>query len=63
MQQGATKHWRDVMEIATSERKLSAKGLMEYFGPLFIWLKEENKRLDIQTGWDDDIGIVNITLK
>uniref|UniRef100_A0A1A9WP80 Angiotensin-converting enzyme n=1 Tax=Glossina brevipalpis TaxID=37001 RepID=A0A1A9WP80_9MUSC len=55
MQLGATKHWRDVMEIATSERKLTAKGIMEYFGPLFIWLKEENKRLDIETGWDDDI--------
>ncbi|KAL9913519.1 angiotensin-converting enzyme-related protein [Glossina fuscipes] len=59
MQLGAAKHWRDVMEIATSERKLSAKGLMEYFGPLFIWLKEENKRLDIQTGWDDDIECGN----
>ncbi|XP_030381604.1 angiotensin-converting enzyme [Scaptodrosophila lebanonensis] len=52
MQLGATKHWRDIMEIATGERKLSGRGILEYFGPLFTWLKEENKRLDLEPGWD-----------
>ncbi|XP_017096758.2 angiotensin-converting enzyme [Drosophila bipectinata] len=54
MQLGATKHWRDVMEIATGERKLSGRGILEYFAPLFTWLKERNKQLDIEPGWDAD---------
>ncbi|KAI8039805.1 angiotensin-converting enzyme [Drosophila gunungcola] len=54
MKLGATRHWRDVMEIATGERKLSGRGILEYFAPLFTWLKERNKQLDIEPGWDAD---------
>ncbi|XP_001360255.4 angiotensin-converting enzyme [Drosophila pseudoobscura] len=54
MQLGASRHWRDVMEIATGERKLSGRGILEYFAPLFTWLKERNKQLDIEPGWDAD---------
>ncbi|ALC41434.1 Ance-5 [Drosophila busckii] len=52
MQLGATKHWRDVMEMATGERKLSGRGILEYFAPLFTWLKERNQQLEIEHGWD-----------
>ncbi|EDW72402.1 uncharacterized protein Dwil_GK20737 [Drosophila willistoni] len=52
MEFGSTKHWRDIMEIATGERKLSGRGVLEYFAPLFTWLKERNKQLDIEPGWD-----------
>jgi len=54
MELGASRHWRDVMEIATGERKLSGRGILEYFAPLFTWLKERNKQLDIEPGWDAD---------
>jgi len=35
-------------------RKLSGRGILEYFAPLFTWLKERNKQLDIEPGWDAD---------
>ncbi|KAM8711357.1 hypothetical protein ACLKA7_000491 [Drosophila subpalustris] len=54
MQLGATRHWRDIMEIATGERKLSGRGVLEYFAPLFTWLKERNMQLEIEPGWDAD---------
>ncbi|XP_061394132.1 angiotensin-converting enzyme-like [Musca vetustissima] len=59
MKMGATKHWRDIMAIATKERRLSAQGVMEYFAPLYIWLKEQNKKLGLIPGWDDDIQCGN----
>ncbi|XP_034107073.1 angiotensin-converting enzyme [Drosophila albomicans] len=54
MELGATRHWRDTMEIATGERKLSGRGILEYFAPLFTWLKERNMQLDVEPGWDAD---------
>ncbi|XP_036331774.1 angiotensin-converting enzyme-like isoform X2 [Rhagoletis pomonella] len=54
MEAGATKHWRDLMEIATGERKLSGKGVMEYFAPLYTWLKEQNKKNDVEPGWESE---------
>ncbi|KAH8309653.1 hypothetical protein KR059_012861, partial [Drosophila kikkawai] len=54
MKLGSSRHWRDVMEIATGERKLSGRGILEYFAPLFTWLKERNKQLEIEPGWDAD---------
>ncbi|KAM7344704.1 ance-5 isoform 1-T2 [Cochliomyia hominivorax] len=54
MKMGAKKHWRDVMEKATGDKRLSGKGVMEYFGPLYVWLKAHNKELGVQSGWDDD---------
>ncbi|XP_053965170.1 angiotensin-converting enzyme-like [Anastrepha ludens] len=54
MQAGATKHWRDLMERTIGERKLSAKGVMEYFAPLYTWLKEQNKKNDVETGWESE---------
>lgn len=56
MKLGATKHWREIMYLATGEKNLSAKGLLEYFAPLYIWLKDENKRLNLHIGWDDSIS-------
>lgn len=53
MQLGATKHWREAMEKATGDKRLSSKGVMEYFGPLYVWLKNRNKELDVLGGWDD----------
>ncbi|EDW08251.2 angiotensin-converting enzyme [Drosophila mojavensis] len=54
MKLGATKHWRDIMFIATGERKLSGRGILEYFAPLFTWLKERNMQLELEPGWEAD---------
>ena len=52
MKLGSTKHWRDAMELVTKERKLNGKAIMEYYEPLYHWLKEENKRNGVPVGWD-----------
>lgn len=52
MKLGSTKHWRDAMEMLTGERKLSGKAIMEYYAPLYEWLKEENKRNRVHVGWN-----------
>lgn len=53
MKLGSTKHWRDAMEMVTNERKLNGKAIMEYYAPLYEWLKEENKKNGVTVGWDD----------
>lgn len=41
---GATKHWRDVLEIVTGERELQASAILEYFAPLKKYLDEKNAK-------------------
>lgn len=62
MKLGATKHWRQVLQLATGEENLTAKGLLEYFAPLYLWLKDENKRLNLHVGWNDNISKINILI-
>lgn len=59
MEAGATKHWRDLMEITTGERKLSGKGVMEYYAPLYTWLKEQNKKNGVEAGWESETSEYN----
>ncbi|XP_059225077.1 angiotensin-converting enzyme [Stomoxys calcitrans] len=59
MKMGATKHWRDILQMATGDRRLSAQGVLEYFAPLYIWLKDQNRKLGLVPGWDDDIKCGN----
>lgn len=49
---GSSKPWPDAMEVLTGERKMDAKGLMEYFKPLYEWLQVENKRTGEFIGWE-----------
>ena len=50
MAMGSTKHWRDVLEFLTGERKISGQAIADFYKPLEIWLKEQNKNHDV--GWD-----------
>lgn len=52
MELGSTKHWRDVLELLTGERKINGEAITEFYKPLEHWLKEENKRLGNHVGWD-----------
>ncbi|RZC38944.1 hypothetical protein BDFB_007692, partial [Asbolus verrucosus] len=39
---GASRHWSDVLEVITEERKLDASALLEYFQPLYEFLQQQN---------------------
>ncbi|KAK4883480.1 hypothetical protein RN001_006799 [Aquatica leii] len=46
---GKSEHWKDVLEKMTGSRELQADALLEYFQPLFDFLKEENGPLTDET--------------
>ncbi|XP_019869986.2 angiotensin-converting enzyme isoform X2 [Aethina tumida] len=41
---GSSVHWSEVLKVMTGEDKLNAGPLMEYFEPLYQYLKEENSK-------------------
>lgn len=49
---GSTKPWPDAMEVLTGQRQMDASGLLEYFEPLYEWLKKENERTGEYIGWE-----------
>ncbi|XP_041788026.1 angiotensin-converting enzyme-like [Anopheles merus] len=42
---GYSEDWEDALERLTGEREISGKALLEYFEPLYQFLKEENRKL------------------
>jgi peptidyl-dipeptidase A len=40
---GFSKHWSEALEELTGSKEMTASALMEYFKPLYDFLKEENK--------------------
>ena len=56
LQMGASRPWMEAMEKMTGQKKMSTKALREYFEPLEMWLKKENKKSGAQVGW----GKVNV---
>jgi len=48
--QGASKPWPETLEKLTGTRQMDASALIEYFGPLLAWLKEQNEGQSC--GWD-----------
>ena len=51
MKLGASVSWQDALETIAGTRKMSAAPLIEYFAPLYEWLKKQNKGRVI--GWSD----------
>lgn len=49
LEMGASKPWPDALEAFTGSREMDGTALVEYFAPLQIWLKEQNKGK--QCGW------------
>ncbi len=43
MEMGASKPWPDALEAFTGTREMNGSAILEYFDPLMIYLKEENK--------------------
>ena len=50
---GASKPWKEAMEVMTGEPKMDTAAIREYFKPLEEWLKEENKKSGVTVGWKD----------
>ncbi|MEE9272265.1 MAG: M2 family metallopeptidase [Robiginitomaculum sp.] len=49
MQMGASKPWPDALEAFTGTRNMDGSAIIEYFEPLMVYLKEQNK--DRKCGW------------
>jgi peptidyl-dipeptidase A len=49
LEMGASREWPDALERLTGERRMDAKGLLEYFAPLQQWLDEQNRTSPV--GW------------
>ncbi len=49
---GSSKPWPEALKIATGESTMDASAILDYFAPLQVWLKEQNKN---QTcGWPEN---------
>ncbi len=46
---GASKPWPDALEAFTGSREMDGTAMVEYFAPLQVWLKQQNKGK--QCGW------------
>jgi peptidyl-dipeptidase A len=46
---GQSREWPDALETLTGERRMDARGLLEYFAPLTAWLEKENRSTPV--GW------------
>lgn len=59
---GSSKHWRDALEILTGEKNLNAGAMVEYFKPLYDYLREENgNNGDDNDDGDDESGAPYLT--
>jgi peptidyl-dipeptidase A len=43
LQMGTSKPWPDELEAFTGQRDIDASGVTDYFAPLMVWLKAQNK--------------------
>ncbi len=49
MRMGSSKPWPEALEAFTGTQKMDGSAIIEYFDPLIVYLKEENK--DKKCGW------------
>ncbi|XP_038658667.1 angiotensin-converting enzyme 2 isoform X3 [Scyliorhinus canicula] len=49
---GKSQSWTRALEQVTGETQMSASPLLEYFDPLYSWLKENNAKNGRMVGWD-----------
>ncbi|XP_013104590.2 angiotensin-converting enzyme-related protein [Stomoxys calcitrans] len=48
---GSSRHWTEVLKEFTGETIMDPSALLEYFEPLRVWLKEENRKQKVTVGW------------
>jgi len=59
LRMGASRPWKEVMEVMTGEPRMDTAAIREYFRPLEAWLEAENTRHGVRVGWDhEDSGVM-----
>jgi peptidyl-dipeptidase A len=48
---GQSKPWPDALEVLTSEKRMDASALADYFAPLKTWLDAQNEKNNYPVGW------------
>jgi len=48
---GNSKPWSEILESLTGENKLESKAMLDFFEPLYDWLKKENSAKGYPVGW------------
>lgn len=51
LEAGQSKPWQETLKAMTGEDHLDAGPMLEYFAPLYTWLKEQNAANHVKTGW------------
>ena len=49
---GASRPWKEAMKVMTGEPKMDTDAIREYFAPLELWLRVENKKNGVTVGWE-----------
>ncbi len=49
---GSSKSWSETLEILTGEDHLEPEAMLDYFAPLYKWLKMENLARGYPVGWE-----------
>lgn len=48
---GSSKHWSEVLEYLTGENQIKTDAILDFFQPLYQWLKSENLARGYTVGW------------
>jgi peptidyl-dipeptidase A len=51
LEAGQSKPWQETLKAMTGEDHLDAGPMLEYFAPLYQWLKEQNAKNGVKVGW------------
>lgn len=54
LEAGQSKPWQETLKAMTGEDHLDAGPMMEYFSPLYEWLKQQNAANRVKVGWTVD---------
>jgi peptidyl-dipeptidase A len=51
LEAGQSKPWQETLKAMTGEDHLDAGPMLEYFDPLYKWLKQQNAANNVRVGW------------
>jgi len=55
LKMGRREPWPQVLQGLTgSHKKMDASSLLHYYQPLYLWLREQNEKLNVTVGWNED---------
>ena len=51
LEMGSSQPWPEALEVVTGTKGMDAQAVLDYFGPLQVWLDKQNKANNNQCGW------------